>query len=143
MYGTASKLDVNTFRYHQVEDKSKRFAIHFWVKTKPYKLHLFAPSKENTGHVFTVKAWGKAKKKRELIVLYHAFGKCAKTAGAAERKNGQVFIDRNVGPGKFTVNHKVVFISPGNGSLCGYLVNRAKGLDSKPSARASRHITIF
>jgi len=113
------------------------------TKPKPYKLHLFAPSKENTGHVFTVKAWGKAKKKRELIVLYHAFGKCAKTAGAAERKNGQVFIDRNVGPGKFTVNHKVVFISPGNGSLCGYLVDRAKGLDSKPSARASRHITIF
>jgi hypothetical protein len=113
------------------------------TKAKPYRLHLFAPSKEDTGHTITFKAWGRAKNKRELVVLYHAFGKCAKTAGAAKRNNGHVFIDRDVGPGKFMVQHKIVFISPGNGDFCGYLVRRARGLDSKPSARASRHITIF
>lgn len=38
VYGTVSKLDLDTFQYRSVTDKSKRSTIELFVKTKPYKL---------------------------------------------------------------------------------------------------------
>lgn len=43
IYKTVSKLDRQTFQYKSVEDKSTRYSIEFFVKTKPYKLAGFIP----------------------------------------------------------------------------------------------------
>jgi len=43
IYRIKKELDPGTFKYRYVEDKSREYPIHFFVKSEPYKLLFFIP----------------------------------------------------------------------------------------------------